>query len=104
MYLVKTDSALAIIKVFYTAPSLYTDDERIDLEIFDSLYTLHTQRVDLFEAMVWGLVGTNFNSNTIDKNRLLGLAEHNSLAMDKLTTRADSLHFQIESRDFSFSR
>ena len=102
-YLVKKDSALAI-NALYTALSLYTDDEPIDPEIFDSLYTLHTQRVDLFEAIVWGLVGAKFNSNTIDKKRLYGLAKQNRLAMDQLTMRADSLHSQIESRDFSFSR
>ena len=101
-YLVKRDSAKAI-NALYTALSLYTDDEEIDPEIFNSLFTLHNERENLSEAVVWGLVGSEFESSTIDKNELIAIANARGLALDELTSRADRLYSRIESRDFVFN-
>lgn len=102
-YLVKKDSASAI-NALYTALSLYTEEEQVDPEIFHSLYTLHNERDDVSEAIVWGLVGTEFETNNIDKAGLLSIAEENNLPIESLASRADSLYSQIKSRAFIFSR
>ena len=102
-YLVKEDTALAI-NALYQALSLYTEEEKVDPEIFHSLYTLHRERGDLAEAIVWALVGAEIESNTVNKTELLSIARENNLPIDTLTARADSLYSQIESRGFSFNQ
>lgn len=83
---------------------MYTDDEEIDPEIFDSLYTLHSERENISEAIVWGLIGAEFESSTVDKENLLTIAAQNGLPLEELSSRADTLHSKIESREFMFNR
>ena len=102
-YLVKRDTAKAI-NALYTALSLYNEDEDIDPEVFNSLFTLHNERENLSEAVVWGLVGSEFDNSTMDKKELLALAEESGLSLEEVTSRASALYSRIESREFVFNQ
>ena len=101
-YLVKSNSAKAI-NALYLALSLYSDEEDIDVEIFNSLYTLHYERENFADAFIWGLVGTHFEGSVINRDHLISMAEAQSLNIDDLVDKSRTLHAKIESREFKFS-
>ena len=101
-YQAKLDTGQAI-NSLYTALSLYTQDETVDPEIFASLYTLHQQRGSTDQAITWGLIGSEFEVNNVNRAELQSMAQAYGLDIDKLESKADAILDRIESREFSVS-
>ncbi|WP_100640842.1 DUF2989 domain-containing protein [Alteromonas facilis] len=101
-YHAKRDTGKAI-NALYTALSLYQEDEEIDPDIFISLYTLHKSRDEVEMAIVWALIAAEYEENEVDFATLQSMASDAGLDFDYLQQRADSIHSNIESREFTFN-
>ncbi|RDV26205.1 DUF2989 domain-containing protein [Alteromonas aestuariivivens] len=83
----------------YRALSLYSDDQVIDDEIFDTLVTIALDQERYHMAYVWSRVASHF-SKRVNDEQLAMLANKHQLSADSLDDVADEITNAIEGRDF----
>ena len=83
----------------YKALALYTDEQEIDDEIFDTLVTIALDQERYHMAYVWSGVASHF-SERVNDDQLKLLATRHSLPADKLDDVADEITDAIQGRDF----